>query len=153
MCEARPRALPVISVRLDLHFRVCPKQGKRAALILPACNTEAMNLHLAEIAKAVAAGAHGRCPCRNDRLPWGRALDIECLPSPSHLRLPTGDCAVTCDGIGTTVERTRIKMLASQGRRGASDVLQTGRCYWLIQGQRNRSADRGELLSSQAFGS
>jgi hypothetical protein len=29
---------------------VCPKEGKGAALILPACNTEAMNLHLAEIA-------------------------------------------------------------------------------------------------------
>jgi hypothetical protein len=25
---------------------VCPKEGKGAALILPACNTEAMNLHL-----------------------------------------------------------------------------------------------------------
>src|SRR5262249_43196120 len=32
---------------------VCPKQGKGAALILPACNTEAMNLHLAEIAATV----------------------------------------------------------------------------------------------------
>ncbi|MGA8435750.1 MAG: IS630 family transposase [Methyloceanibacter sp.] len=37
---------------------ICPKQGKGAALILPACNTEAMNLHLVEIAKAVAPGAH-----------------------------------------------------------------------------------------------
>jgi hypothetical protein len=37
---------------------VCPKQGKGAALILPACNSEAMNLHLAEIAKAVAPAAH-----------------------------------------------------------------------------------------------
>ncbi|MCJ7787216.1 MAG: IS630 family transposase [Methyloceanibacter sp.] len=37
---------------------VCPKQGKGAALILPACNTEAMNLHLAEIAEMVAPGAH-----------------------------------------------------------------------------------------------
>ena len=36
---------------------VCPKQGKGAALILPACNTEAMNLHLAEIAEMVAPGA------------------------------------------------------------------------------------------------
>src|SRR5437899_2869242 len=36
---------------------VCPKQGKGAALILPACNSEAMNLHLAEIAKAVAPAA------------------------------------------------------------------------------------------------
>ena len=30
---------------------ICPKEGKGAALILPACNTEAMNLHLAEIAR------------------------------------------------------------------------------------------------------
>ena len=35
---------------------VCPKQGKGAALILPAFNTEAMNL--AEIAEMVAPGAH-----------------------------------------------------------------------------------------------
>src|SRR5260370_1685133 len=37
---------------------VCPKRGKGAALILPACNTEAMNLHLAEIAATVAPAAH-----------------------------------------------------------------------------------------------
>src|SRR5262245_52736961 len=37
---------------------VCPKQGKGAALILPACNTEAMNLHLAEIAATVEPAAH-----------------------------------------------------------------------------------------------
>jgi len=37
---------------------VCPKEGKGAALILPACNTEAMNLHLAEIAGIIAPGAH-----------------------------------------------------------------------------------------------
>jgi transposase len=37
---------------------ICPKEGKGAALVLPHCNTEAMNLHLAEIAAAVAPGAH-----------------------------------------------------------------------------------------------
>jgi hypothetical protein len=37
---------------------ICPKQGNGAALILPACNTEAMNLHLAEIAKTLAPGSH-----------------------------------------------------------------------------------------------
>ena len=36
---------------------VCPKQGKGAALILPSCKSEAMNLHLVEIAAAVAPGA------------------------------------------------------------------------------------------------
>jgi hypothetical protein len=37
---------------------ICPKEGKGAALILPSCNIEAMNLHLAEIATEVAPGAH-----------------------------------------------------------------------------------------------
>ena len=37
---------------------ICPQQGKGAALVLPTCNTEAMSLHLAEIAKAIAPGAH-----------------------------------------------------------------------------------------------
>jgi transposase len=37
---------------------ICPKEGKGAALVMPACNTEAMNLHLAEIAREVAPGAH-----------------------------------------------------------------------------------------------
>ena len=37
---------------------VCPKHGRGAGLVLPRCNIEAMNLHLAEIALAVAPGAH-----------------------------------------------------------------------------------------------
>jgi hypothetical protein len=41
----------------DVFAQACPKQGKGAALIFPACNTEA-NLHLAEIALMVAPGAH-----------------------------------------------------------------------------------------------
>jgi hypothetical protein len=37
---------------------ICPKDGKGAGLVLPSCNTEAMNLHLAEIATQVAPGTH-----------------------------------------------------------------------------------------------
>lgn len=37
---------------------ICPKTGKGAALVLPRCNTEAMNRHLAEITLSVATGAH-----------------------------------------------------------------------------------------------
>lgn len=37
---------------------ICPKKSKAAGLVLPYCNTEAMSLHLAEIAAAVAPGAH-----------------------------------------------------------------------------------------------
>jgi hypothetical protein len=37
---------------------VCPSQGKAAALIMPICNTAAMNHHLREISSQVAADAH-----------------------------------------------------------------------------------------------
>jgi hypothetical protein len=37
---------------------VCPARGIGAALVLPAVNVEAMNLHLAEISRHVATGAH-----------------------------------------------------------------------------------------------
>ena len=37
---------------------VCSNEGKGAALIMARCDTEAMNLHLAEIATQIAPGAH-----------------------------------------------------------------------------------------------
>jgi transposase len=37
---------------------ICPNDGKAVGLVLPLCNTEAMNLHLQEIGNAVAPGKH-----------------------------------------------------------------------------------------------
>ena len=37
---------------------ICPAEGKGAGLVLPRCTTVAMTLQLAEIAQAVAPGAH-----------------------------------------------------------------------------------------------
>ena len=37
---------------------ICPAKGAGAGLVMPHCTTEAMSLHLAEIAQAVAPGAH-----------------------------------------------------------------------------------------------
>jgi hypothetical protein len=37
---------------------ICPRLGKAAGLVLPRCNVAAMNLHLAEMATAVAPAAH-----------------------------------------------------------------------------------------------
>src|SRR5882757_9980458 len=48
---------------------VCPLEGKAAALLMPICNTAAMNHHLCEISSQVAAPRfrEGRlCPCRGD---------------------------------------------------------------------------------------
>src|SRR5712675_1177061 len=41
-----------------LFGAVCPSEGKAAALIMPICNTAAMNHHLSEISGQVAADAH-----------------------------------------------------------------------------------------------
>ena len=43
---------------------ICPALGKGAGLVLPVCNTGAMTLHLAEIARTVAPGAHA-CSATN----------------------------------------------------------------------------------------
>ena len=43
---------------VSIFGAICPAQGKGAGLVLPRCTTKAMSLHLAEIAKAVAPGAH-----------------------------------------------------------------------------------------------
>jgi transposase len=42
-----------------LFGAICPKRGIGAALVLPIANTQAMQLHLAEISKHVARKAHG----------------------------------------------------------------------------------------------
>src|SRR4051812_969872 len=63
----------------------CPQQGKGAALVLPRCDTPAMNLHLAEVAQAVAPGAHG--VLLMDRAGWHRAKD---LVVPNNLRVYPG---------------------------------------------------------------
>ena len=47
---------------------ICPKEGKGAALIMPRCDTEAMNLHLAEIATQVAP--HGHAAILLDQAGW-----------------------------------------------------------------------------------
>jgi hypothetical protein len=45
---------------------ICPALGKGAGLVLPRCTTEGMALHLAEISRCVAPGAHGLV----DRAGW-----------------------------------------------------------------------------------
>ena len=65
---------------------VCPKQGKGAALILPACNTEAMNLHLAEIAKAVVSSAHAVLLV--DQAGWHMSTRLVVPPNITIIALP-----------------------------------------------------------------
>ena len=56
---SRPRAAHDQRTQSTYLFgEVCPERGAGAALVLPACNCEAMQLHLDEIATKVIPGAH-----------------------------------------------------------------------------------------------
>jgi transposase len=55
----RPRAVRETRYKWAYIFgAVCPGRATTAALVMPYANTGAMNLHLAEIARAIAPGAH-----------------------------------------------------------------------------------------------
>src|SRR5471032_3063215 len=66
---------------------ICPKDGKGAALILPTCNTEAMNLHLAEIAEMVAPGAHAVLIV--DQAGWHMSTRLVVPPNITIIALPS----------------------------------------------------------------
>ncbi|MGV1898634.1 MULTISPECIES: IS630 family transposase [Rhizobium/Agrobacterium group] len=65
---------------------ICPEQGKGAGLILPFCNTETMSLHLAEIALAVAPGAHA--VVLMDQAGWHMTDKLEVPDNISIIALP-----------------------------------------------------------------
>ncbi|MBA0086483.1 MAG: IS630 family transposase [Acidobacteria bacterium Pan2503] len=69
-----------------LFGAVCPERGAGAALVLPACNTEAMQLHLDEIATKVTPGAHAIVLL--DQAGWHGAKALKVPNNISLLQLP-----------------------------------------------------------------
>ena len=65
---------------------VCPARATGAALVLPFADTEAMNLHLAEIARTVAPGAHAVLVL--DGAGWHGGQDLAVPDNISLLTLP-----------------------------------------------------------------
>jgi DDE superfamily endonuclease len=65
---------------------ICPKDGKGAGLVLPRCNSAAMTLHLAEIATAVAPGAHAVMLV--DQAGWHVSRKLVVPPNITLLPLP-----------------------------------------------------------------
>jgi DDE superfamily endonuclease len=84
---SRPRATHDQRTQSTYLFgAVCPERGTGAALVLPACNTEAMQLHLDEIATKVTPGAHAILIL--DQAGWHGAKDLEVPSNISLLPLP-----------------------------------------------------------------
>ncbi len=65
---------------------VCPREGKGAALVLPYCNTEAMGLHLAEIATMVSPDRHAVLLL--DQAGWHLSAALTVPPNITLLPLP-----------------------------------------------------------------
>ncbi|WP_420846776.1 IS630 family transposase [Microvirga tunisiensis] len=65
---------------------ICPAEGKAAGLVLPRCTTEAMTLHLAEIAQAVAPGAHAVLLL--DQAGWHVSRKLKVPPNITLVPLP-----------------------------------------------------------------
>ena len=84
---SRPRAIHDQRTQSTYLFgAVCPERGTGAALVLPACNTEAMQLHLDEIATKVTPGAHAILIL--DQAGWHGAKDLKVPDNISLLPLP-----------------------------------------------------------------
>jgi hypothetical protein len=71
-----------------LFGAVCPELGTGVALVLPFCNTEAMQLHLDEIATKVATSAHTILIL--DQAGWHTAKALKIPSNISILPLPPG---------------------------------------------------------------
>jgi hypothetical protein len=65
---------------------ICPKEGKAAGLVLPHCDTEAMSLHLAEVATMVSPGKHAVLLL--DRAGWHLSSHLIVPPNITLVPLP-----------------------------------------------------------------
>ena len=84
---SRPRAVHDQRTQSTYLFgAVCPDRGVGAALVLPACNSEAMQLHLDEITTKVAPGAHAILIL--DQAGWHGAKELRIPTNISLLPLP-----------------------------------------------------------------
>jgi transposase len=66
---------------------ICPKHGKAAGLVMPRCDTQAMNLHLAEIAKEVSPRAHAALLV--DQAGWHMSNRLVVPPNITLVPLPS----------------------------------------------------------------
>jgi DDE superfamily endonuclease len=83
----RPRAIHDQRTQSTYVFgAVCPEHGTGAALVMPFCNTEAIQLHLNEIATKVTPGAHAILIL--DQAGWHGAKDLKVPGNISLLPLP-----------------------------------------------------------------
>jgi hypothetical protein len=86
-CGTRPRAVQDTRYGWAYLFgAVCPERAVGAGLVMPHANTEAMNLHLAEISRTIAPGAHAVLVA--DGAGWHISAKLTVPDNISLLKLP-----------------------------------------------------------------
>ena len=100
---------------------VCPERATGAALVLPFADTEAMNLHLAEISRAVAPGAHAVLVL--DGAGWHGGKDLAVPDNISLLTLPP--YAPELNPVENVWEYLRGNRLSNIVFDGYTDIVET----------------------------
>jgi hypothetical protein len=90
---------------------VCPERGTGVAFVLPACNTEAMQLHVDEIATKVTPGIHAVLILDQ---PPGRAPKTSRFQATSHsCRYPRAPQLNSQENIGSSCASTGCQTVSS----------------------------------------
>jgi len=117
---------------------VCPSEGKAAALIMPICNTAAMNHHLSEISSQVTTEAHAVVIL--DRAGWHRSQGLVVPSNITLLELPPYSPELN------PVERIwhylRTHWLANSVFTSLTDIMDACEMAW------NRFATNHDLIRS-----
>ena len=123
----RPRA--VRDTRYEwayLFGAACPGRGVAAGLVLPCANTEAMNLHLAEIARTVAPEAHAILLL--DGAGWHGGKDLVVPENITLLKLPPHSPEL--DSIENVWQYLRANNLAITLFDSCADILEKCSAAW-----------------------
>ena len=88
---------------------VCPERAEAAALIMPHADTSAMNAHLCEIARTVAAGAHALLIL--DGAGWHGSAKLEVTTSPCSNSRPMRQNSTRWKTFGSTCAPTSWQSL------------------------------------------
>ena len=124
---SRPRAVADQRTQSTYLFgAVCPERGTGSALVLPACNTEAMQLHLDHITTNVSPGAHAVLLL--DQAGWHGAAALRVPSNISLLPLPPRSPELNPQE--NIWQFMRQNWLSNRIFKGYDDIVDHCRCAW-----------------------
>ena len=109
-----------------LFGAICPRRGTGAALMLPKANTWAMQMHIEEISKTVAAKAHA--VVLMDRAGWHKTDKLKLPKNLTIILLPS--CAPELNPVENIWQYLRQNWLSNCVFQTYDDILDAGCQAW-----------------------